>query len=222
MAGMGQTYKDMIKVFITDDHLLVTDSLSKALAVYEAIAIVGVFHTGAALLQALRKELPDVLLLDIHLADARDASLGKTILREFPGIRILIMTGDESIALVRELMEAGCYGYLLKSNATGAILAEAIQEIAKGQLYLQDPLKERLLKHLLRPGAKHSPEKNKLTMREKEVLQLIAAGLSNRQIADKLYVSLRTVENHRYNLLQKLDEKNAVGLVKAAIRMGLL
>ncbi|GGB02590.1 LuxR C-terminal-related transcriptional regulator [Puia dinghuensis] len=211
----------MIKVMITDDHLLVTDSLSKALAAYDHIDISGIYNTGEALLQALRKQLPDVLLLDVHLADAKDASLAKRILQNYPGIKILIMTADESIVLVRELMEAGCYGYLSKSRATGAILAEALRKVADGELYVDEPLKEKLLKDLLQPGAKRLGEKNKLTMREKEVLQLIAAGLSNRQIADKLCVSLRTIENHRYNLLQKLDEKNAVGLVKAAIRLGL-
>jgi DNA-binding NarL/FixJ family response regulator len=182
---------------------------------FEHIEVSGVFNCGKSLLNGLQDLSADVLLLDLHLPDTAGAELAASVLRLYPDMKIIILTGLESPHLIREMMDLGCMGYLLKLTTDSAMLAAAIGKVFNGGLYLEESIKDRLLGKIFTPS-------NKLTTREKEILQLIADGLSNAQIASRLFLSMRTVENHRYNLLQKLEVKNAVGLIRAATTMGLI
>ena len=210
-----------IKIAITDDHPIVIEGLKMALNDHPGILIDGTFATGAALFMGLKKARPDVLLLDLQLPDKTGYELVPLLLKEYPELKILILSGMESSPYIKELMQKGCKGYLLKSTTNKQILVEAITAVYNGGIYLDSGLKEQLLHEMLVSKRVRSKMDHRITEREKDVLKLIAEECSNQEIADRLFISLRTVETHRYNLLQKLNVKNTAGLVRLAMSMGL-
>lgn len=211
-----------IKVAITDDHPLVVEGLQNVLRAHPGITVIGTFANGEALLKGLKKEVPDILLLDFQLPDKQGIELAPILAEAYPGMRILVLSSMESAFHVKSMLQQGCMGYLLKSTTNHQMLVEAIETVYAGKLFLDPSLKEELLYDMVKTKQRGEKAQLRLTMREKEVLQLIVAEYSNPEIADKLFLSLRTVEAHRYNLLQKLNVKNTVGLVKVAIQMGLI
>lgn len=210
-----------IKIAITDDHPIVIEGLKTTLQTEKNFTITGIFSTGTELFKNLPDCLPDVLLLDLQLPDKNGYELVPLLLKQYPELKILILSGMESSAYIKELMQKGCKGYLFKSTTSKNTLIEAIKQVFKGELYLDPILKEQLLQDMLVNKRMRNRLEPLITQREKEVLQLIAEGLSNQEIAEQLFISLRTVETHRYNLLQKLNVKNTAGLVKIGIEMGL-
>ncbi len=212
----------MIKVAITDDHAIVVDGLRNVLKNYPNIMITGMYRSGMELMQGIQHEAPDVLLLDLQLPDQTGYEVAKEVLKDYPSLRILVFSSIESSLVVQDMMKAGCRGYLQKTTTNKELLVRAINEVYQGKIFLEPELQQQLLENVLETNSKNHSLSKQLTAREKDVLKLIAHGYSNQQIADKLYVSLRTVESHRYNLLHKLDVKNAIGLVKAAMQMGLM
>ncbi|MBN9482426.1 MAG: hypothetical protein BGO70_17760 [Bacteroidetes bacterium 43-93] len=211
----------MIKLAITDDHPLVIDGLLNALNDVPDIVITGTYNNGASLLSGLQEILPDVLLLDLQLPDKKGTELVPILLQQYPHLHILILSGIESSPYIREMMQKGCKGYLLKSNTDKVVLTGAIREVYNGGIYLEASLKEQLLHEMLIVKRKIDKLSPRITRREREVLNLIMKELTNQEIADKLFISLRTVETHRYNLLQKLDARNTAGLLRIAREMGL-
>jgi len=209
----------MIKVAITDDHPIVIDGLRNVLQAHADIRITGTYRNGAELFKGLQQEVPDVLLLDLQLPDRTGNELAPVLLQQYPNLHILILSGMESSPYIKEMMRKGCKGYLLKSTTDQATLINAIRQVHTGGIFLDANLKEQLLQEMLiirRQGHKLAP---KITQREKEVLHLIATECSNQEIADRLFISLRTVETHRYNLMQKLEVKNTAGLLRVASQM---
>lgn len=211
----------MIKLAITDDHPLVIDGLLNALSDVPDIVITGTYNNGASLLSGLQEILPDVLLLDLQLPDKKGTELVPVLLQQYPNLHILILSGIESSPYIREMMQKGCKGYLLKSNTDKVVLTNAIREVYNGGIYLEAGLKEQLLHEMLIVKRKIDKINPRITRREREVLNLIMKELTNQEIADKLFISLRTVETHRYNLLQKLNARNTAGLLRIAREMGL-
>ncbi len=211
----------MIKVAITDDHPIVIDGLCTALQLLPDMLITGTYQNGTELFRGLKEQLPDVLLLDLQLPDKNGNELVPLLLKQYPGLHILILSGMESSPYIKEMMQKGCKGYLLKSSTNQSILATAIRQVYEGELYLDASLKEQLLREMLVSKRRANNLNPKVTQREREVLSLIAREYSNQEIADKLFISLRTVETHRYNLLQKLDVKNTAGLLRVAAELGL-
>lgn len=211
----------MIKVAITDDHPLVIDGLLNALGDVPEMVITGTYTNGAALLNGLKDILPDVLLLDLQLPDKKGTELVPVLLQQYPNLNILILSGIEASPYIREMMQKGCKGYLLKSNTDKAVLTTAIRKVYNGGIYLEAGIKEQLLHEMLIVKRKIDKLNPRITQREREVLNLIMEELTNQEIADKLFISLRTVETHRYNLLQKLNAKNTAGLLRIAREMGL-
>ncbi len=211
-----------IKVVITDDHPLTMSGVEHILQPYPHIVITGQYTSGAALMEGLRLQQPDVLLLDIMLPDQSGKDLAEQISRTYPQIRILALTSLDSPHHVKGMMRRGCLGYLLK-NTDQHTLITAIEQVYKGVEYIDPALKDQLLRHMLKGQKAESPDLVPvLTQREKEVLQMIVEEYTSQEIADKLFLSLRTVEGHRLSLLQKLDAKNTVGLVKIALQMRLV
>jgi DNA-binding NarL/FixJ family response regulator len=212
----------MIKVAITDDHPLIVDGLCNALKSDPEFSIIGCYDTGARLFQGLRKELPDVLLLDLQLPDKNGQELVPLLLNDYPNLHILILSAMDSSPFVRELIKSGCRGYLLKSSTNQSQLIRAIKQVFAGELFIEPKLKEQLLEDMLATNRLVNKLNPKITQREKEVLKLISKEYSNQEIADQLFVSSRTIETHRYNLLQKLEVKNTVGLLRVAKQLGLV
>ncbi len=206
----------MIKVAITDDHIMVMKGLQEAFDTHTDIRITAAYSNARELMLGLKNEVPDVLLLDLQLPDLNGRDLVPLLFQQHPDLRILILSSIEYPSCVKDMMRKGCRGYLFKSTASYDILVDAIKQIHNGDEFLEAEIREALLQDLLRADARFQ-SKPLLTSREKEVLRLIAAQYQNQQIADRLLISLSTVETHRYNLMQKLDVDSTAGLVREAI-----
>jgi DNA-binding NarL/FixJ family response regulator len=212
-----------IYIAIADDHPMVISGLTTLLHPYRHIVVQNAYNTAAQLLEGFQFYQPDVLLLDILLPDRSGKDLVPIIRKTYPQVRILALTSLDAPAMVTSMLRRGCTGYLLK-GAGPATLANAIETVYKGENYIETGLKEQLLQNVI--GFKQQTSDQAvlpgLTQREKEVLELIAAEYTTKEIAEKLFISYRTAENHRCSLIQKLDVKNTVGLIKVAIQLGLV
>jgi DNA-binding NarL/FixJ family response regulator len=208
-----------IRIAIADDHPMVITGLQNMLSGYPHITIVGVYPNVVELLKGMKLNLPDVLLLDIQLPDKTGDELAPVLLKKYPQLRILILTNFNSTLYVNNMLRHGVLGYLLKTT-DNKTLVEAIETVYKGEEFLQPSIKEKIDQADKRIKREVST-KSALSIREKQILQLIVNGDSNQQIADSLFLSLRTVENYRFNLAFKLDAKNTAMLVSKALKLGL-
>jgi len=210
----------VIKIAIVDNHPMTIRGVQTMLASYPHIQVTAAYTSGKALLEGLQQEQPDVLLLDIMLPDTSGKELAETISAAWPAIRILALTSLDAPSHVKSMMRRGCAGYLLK-DADDQTLVYAIEQVHQGHEYIEPSIKEQILQNVLKLKKPSTGNMPKLTQREKEILTLIVQEYTSQEIADKLFISLRTVETHRFSLLQKLDAKNMVALVKIAMQMGL-
>jgi DNA-binding NarL/FixJ family response regulator len=208
-----------IQVSIADDHPLIIVGIEKLLQQEEKISIQRTFSDGSSLLEGLTQQQPDVLLLDIYMPDINGYELAGIISKTYPQVRIMALTNNEDIDSVKQMLNRGASGYILKT-AAGATLINAIKTLHAEGRYLDPAMNERLLQFSL--AGKQETETLKLTRRELEILQMIASNYTSREIADKLFLSKRTVDNHRFSLLTKLDVKNAPALIRKAIELNLI
>ncbi len=218
---MTTTLKN-IKVFIIDDHPMVVEGLTRMLARYPHISIEETFYDGQSLLKGLQeKPHPDLLLLDIQLTDYTGEDLIPLLKKTYPAVKILAVSSVDTTVRVRNLLRSGCDGYVLK-NVLGDVLIQAIETILRGQSFVTDSLKEQIFQDLvqLKKEAPVAPGLQ-LTKREREIVELIVAGYSSKSIAEKLFISFNTVDNHRRHIFRKLNVKNVANLVKKAIVYGI-
>lgn len=212
-----------IKIAIAEDHLLFIDGLLGTFKNHPHIEVTGAFTKGIDLLKHIAVHQPDILLLDMQLPDTTGNELAAKIRQLYPGIRIIILTGVETPFHVKDIIQMGCMGYLFKSNTSPDMLLDAIEKVYAGENYIDPAAKDALINNMFKKQQIQSTDvPPRLTQREKEILQLIGAQYSNQAIADKLFISQRTVENHRFNLLQKLGVKNTAGLLMKAVQLGLM
>lgn len=209
-----------IKVTITDDHPVVLKGLQKILEEDSNIEVYDRCSNGDELLSTLRKRQPDVLLLDIQMPGKEGGELAKIITETYPQIAILILTNLSQTFHVRDVFLNGAKGYVLKSSDP-FILTQAIESVHEGHQYIDPALRELMVNDMLEIKTTQNTTPI-LTKREKEILQHIANELTSQEIAQKLFISLSAVENHRLNLLYKLNAKNSVGLIKKAMTLGLI
>jgi DNA-binding NarL/FixJ family response regulator len=210
----------MIKIAITDDHIVVLKGIEALFRDEKHIEVISIQETGQSTLDALSMQQPDILFLDINLPDINGIILTKTIVKLYPNIKIIALTNHEDISFVKRMLDNGAYGYILK-NAHKKELLEAIEAVYKGEKYLQKAIEKKILNQSL--GREESKAfQPKLTRRETEVLKAIYEELTTNQISEKLFISPKTVEAHRMNIMSKLGAKNSVGIIKIAIEKQLL
>jgi two-component system response regulator NreC len=185
------------------------------------LEVVGEAPNGDDALRLARTLQPDVVLLDISMPGLGGIEATRRIVELQPGTRVLILTVHEEKALLQEAIRVGAAGYILK-RAVGSELMDAVRAVARGDLYIHPAMTRALLTGTKAAADVGSGEPESLTSREVEVLKLIAAGYTNRQIADRLILSVRTVESHRANLMDKLGLHSRVELVRYAAGHGLL
>ncbi len=205
-----------IKIAITDDHPLLIKGLKSMLQHHSDIVINNTYHNGKALLEGLAKSRPDILLLDIQMPEQSGDELARIITRKYPDVSIIALTNMEHEYYIRTLLQHNVRGYVLKSSDE-QILLEAINTVFAGAQYFDPAIRKQAT--LAQKNPDNGPV---LTRREKEVLELIARDYNSNDIAEHLFISKRTVDNHRLHLLLKLDVKGSASLVKKAIDLGLI
>jgi DNA-binding NarL/FixJ family response regulator len=212
----------MIRLFLVDDHSLVRDGMRALLSNTQGLRVVGDASNGQELLDKLPKTPADIVLMDLQMP-VLDGFATLPFLRErFPEVRVLILSMLTHERYVGQVLDAGAAGYILKSADQAEIIA-AIRSVAAGKRFLCSDIALELLQKVLHPEVAADTKKiDGLSYRELEVLRLIAEGLTNNAIAEKLFVSRRTVETHRQNILEKTQVKNTAALVKYAVEHGLL
>ena len=211
----------MIRVLIADDHAIVRTGLRALLNSEPSMELVGEATGGYEAIELAGKSNADILVLDISMPDLDGISVTKKIKSQFPGLRILILTVHEDEALLREAIRVGAAGYVLKRAAETELIS-AIRAIMGGVLYVDPSMVRVLLSDEIKPTATLPESVEPLTHREKEILKLIAQGYTNRQTAEELNISTRTVEGHRANLVAKLGLRSRVELVRYAREQGLI
>lgn len=209
-----------IKVAIIDDHQVVINGLKAMFSVNNHVEVVFATTSSEELTAFLTDGCADVLILDIQMPNVNGVDLCRMIARDFPSLRIIAFTSFDDTHYIRQVMRSGASGYVLK-NADQEVLVEALKVVVAGGDYIDESIKKALI-HESITGQKRSMYEIPLTKREREILKLVAEECSNQEIADKLFISLRTVETHRSNLNQKLGAKNTVSLVKEAIKRGFI
>ena len=211
----------MITVAITDDHLMVVEGLKTMLNHVEDIQIISSYHSVNDTIDGLRNVLPQILLLDINLPDGNGIHLCKQLKDNYKDLKIIALSNYEDISFIKQIIKNGANGYLLK-NTSKQELIDAITAVKNNQLFIPEKLQRMLLNDSLGKPNNRSFFIPTLTRREKEVLDLIVKEHTTEEIAEKLFVSAKTVEAHRSNLIQKLSVKNVAGLVRVAIEKGLV
>ncbi|NRF41733.1 response regulator transcription factor [Pedobacter foliorum] len=209
-----------ITIGIADDHLLVIQGIKAMLSKKNHLSIVFAAENGNSLLNNLKIALPDVLLLDIQMPDMSGIDLCQQIAKDYPSVKILALTNMDESFYVKQMIRNGAAGYLLK-NTDQLTMINAIEEVMMGNQYLDKQIQKNLMDEMLL-GKKRSAQQVVLTKRELEILGLIAKEFTNHEIAESLFISLRTVQTHRLNISHKLNAKNMVSLVKEAYKRGLI
>jgi DNA-binding NarL/FixJ family response regulator len=209
-----------IKIAIADDHPLVIKGLQTILNNCPDMAIVGSYPNGEQLLRGIGLRMPDVLLLDIQMPGQTGDEIAEIIGKKYPKIKILVLTNFDSIYYINTMLRKNVSGYILKTTRE-EILLSAIRAVFSGGRYIEDVLQEKIAAYAT-GAAERIPIEQLISRREREVLHYIASDLTSQEIADKLFVSKRTVDGHRLSLLLKLDVKNVAALVKKGILLGLI
>ena len=204
-----------IKLFIVDDHYMVIEGIRTLLQNEKDIIWVGHATNAASCMAFLQQQLPDVILMDINLPDKSGIDLCKELKSRYPSVKVLGLSTFNQQSFIEKMMSNGASGYVLK-NASGQELMEGINTIVQGKEYLSFDAAIAL---------RHTDKSSSvpvITRREKEVLELIANGFTNNEIAKQLFLSCTTVDTHRKNLLAKFEAKNIASLIKQAMQLHMI
>jgi len=207
-----------ITVFLADDHAMVCDGLAALLASQQGISIVGQCGNGLEVVKKILEVKPDVVILDITMPGLNGLDICYKLSRKAKYTSVLVLTMHDDERLIVRAMENGASGYLLKESAAER-LTEAVRAVAKGDVYFGPGIPKTVLRRLSRGG---DDPYNRLTSREREVLQLVAEGKTSRKIAEVLNIAVKTVDTHRSRLMHKLNIHDQSALVKYAFKRGII
>jgi DNA-binding NarL/FixJ family response regulator len=216
--------KPKINVLLADDHTVIREGLRVLLEASGEVKVVGEADTGRQAVQLAKKLMPDVVVLDVAMPSLNGLEATRQILREVPNTKVLILSSYSDDEYVHQLIEAGAIGYLVKQTAAQD-LVKAIREANKGNAFFSPSISKRLLEQYRDAfvrGTTIRRNVSSLTSREMEVLQLIAEGYANKQIADELSISVKTVEKHRQQLMEKLNLHDVASLTRYAVSKGIV
>jgi len=208
------------RVILADDHALFRQGIKRILADMKGVEVIAEAGDGLELLALLRDLRPQMVILDISMPRLRGLEAAKEIKTSFPQVKILILSMHKNTEYFYNAVSSGAEGYLLKEDA-GRELYTAVEKIRKGERYISPILMEELSKDVVElRGGHRGTSSEDLSIREKEVLKLVAEGKTSPEIADLLCISVRTVQNHRANIMRKLNIKNTTDLLRYAYRRG--
>jgi DNA-binding NarL/FixJ family response regulator len=211
-----------IRLVLADDHPLVRAGIRAELENLPSIEVVGEANDGREALEMAAALSPDVVFIDISMPGLNGLETVERMIKEFPDVRVIILSMHENEEYVWRALKAGASGYLLKLSATTE-LGAALRRVAQGEIYLCKAVTTKLLRKFPRQNlANLKNPVEKLTLRQREILQLIAEGQNTKEIANLLKLSAKTVEYHRMQLMDRLNIHNIPGLVRFALRVGLI
>jgi len=213
---------DDVRALLVEDHTIVRQGLRRLLE-EKGVEVVGEAENGRKGIEAARNLKPDVVVMDISMPRLGGIEATRRIRKELPSTKIIILTIHIDENYIFKALDAGADAYLVKETASED-LYEAIETVMKGETYFSPKIPAKVIKSykkLVRSGKKVD-EFSRLTNREREILQLIAEGFTSKQIGEMLYISDKTVENHRANIMGKLDIHDTAGLVRYAVKIGLV
>lgn len=211
-----------LRIFLADDHVVMREGLRSLVNAQQDMNVVGEADNGRAALQMARELQPDVIIMDVSMPDLNGIQVTERLKRVCQKIMVLVLTAHDDSGYLRQLLEVGASGYVLKKAAAEELI-KAIRVVAGGGVYLDPSLAGKVVGGYLGKGRLGSkPLGNEISEREAEVLRLVAWGYTNKEVAGYLRISVKTVESHKTNLMQKLDLKSRVEIVRYALRQGWL
>lgn len=209
------------RVLIVDNHAMVRAGFRALLQSLEDIEVVAEAGDGREALRLVELHQPDIVLMDIAMPEMNGLETTARIHKEFPDVRVIILSMHANEEYVYQALRAGAMGYLLKDGGTSE-LEMAIRAIAHGETYLSPAISKTVITDYMHRVSTEYKPLEQLTPRQREILQLIAEGKSTKEIAETLYISAKTVETHRMQLMDRLNIHDVAGLVRYAIRTGLI
>jgi len=210
-----------IKILLADDHKITREGLRSLVEKEEDMEVIAEAEEGRTAVKLVREVKPDVVIMDVSMPDLNGMEATRQIVNEFENIKIIALSMHSDGMFVSEMLKSGASGYLLKDCAFEE-LSRAIRSVVDGKMYLSPSISNVVVDdYLHRLSKSESPEADILTVREREVLQLMAEGETTKQMALKLHISVKTIETHRRQIMNKLDVYSIAELTKYAIRKGL-
>ncbi|HRE52863.1 MAG TPA: response regulator transcription factor [Flavitalea sp.] len=206
---------DKIKIIVVDDHPMVIEGMRAMLQQIDFLELCATANNAYMALEKLREQQPDLVITDINLPEISGIELTARLKKEYPAIKVIGMSTFNERSYISQMIQSGADGFLVKS-ASKEEIEKAISLVIEGQMYLSVDVN---MNNQEKKELKNQPV---LTRREKEILHLIADGLTNPQIAEKLFISLNTVDTHRKNLLAKFETNNSASLIKLASKSGII
>jgi DNA-binding NarL/FixJ family response regulator len=205
------------RILIADDHELVRRGLKGMLSDVPGWSVVAEAADGRRAAELARQHRPDIAILDLTMPELNGLDATRSILAATPQTRVLILTAHESEQLIREVLAAGAQGYVLKSDA-GRILVRAVEALLEGRAFFTSKVAQLVLEGFLRGGTAAQAPAGALSGREREIVQLLAEGRSNKEVARALGISVKTAETHRSNIMRKMQFDSLSDLVRYAVR----
>jgi DNA-binding NarL/FixJ family response regulator len=212
---------NMIRVLLADDHDLMRDGIAALLTRVPGLEIVGEASDGLQAIRMIPKHNPNLILMDIGMTPMNGLDATARITNEYPDVRVVILSMHANEEYVLKALRAGASGYLLKDTKKEELI-EALTAVASGRTYLSKQVSRHVIDDYVRSVEAKSSPLEQLTPRQRQILQLIAEGKTNKEIAQILKVSIKTVDTHRTLLMQRLDIHDIAGLVRFAIKMGIV
>lgn len=208
-----------LEVVLVDDHQMFRDGIKSVLNEEEGISVVGEVGSGNELMALLSKSQPDLVITDISMPGISGIEVSKMIKSSYPTVKVLILSMHTNEEFITKAIDIGADGYLPKDTSMKELL-EAIRVISHGESYFNKSISDTIIKSMINKSKSKqgAGKKASLTNREIEIVLLVVDGLTNKEIAEKLFISVRTVDSHKNNIMQKLNLKSSVDLVKYAIR----
>jgi len=210
-----------IKIVITDDHKIVRDGIKALLIGNIKIEVVGEAASGKQLMDLLHSISPDIIVLDIGMPDLSGIDLMPGIISSHPQVKILILSANCSEDTITSAIKAGAHGFLHKDSSQEEFIA-AIIALSEGEGYFSENISKLIYKSYIKKIKEQNHEPKSLSERELEIIRLFSDGLSFKEIGEKLFISPRTVESHKNNILEKLELRNTIELVRYAFKSGII